>query len=301
VVLLTQRDGTMIAAVDPGMARLLDRRLAAAGAGIEHAAGDETVTLADGVERIAGYELVSGSPWLLVAGIALGGGGDHDEAPAVTSHCDALANMAMLLAWIVRRVVVPINLTDGARSFAAGFLNRRVPLQRNDELGQLANSLNLMAASLERRIEEEAAHARALQDLNRLQAEFVATASHELRTPVTAIRTYAEALLRQDIADPQTRRECLEGIDRASERLVRLARSLLDVSRIDRPGARDPEPVPVDQAIEAAAVKPLPADGGEVVLDLPPDLPPVLADADRRGRARQSDQQQRKFSPLERR
>jgi signal transduction histidine kinase len=173
-------------------------------------------------------------------------------------------------------------LSDGARSFAAGFLNRRVPLQRNDELGQLADSLNTMAASLERRIEEEEAHARALQNLNRLQAEFVATASHELRTPVTAIRTYAEALLRPEIADEETRRECLEGIDRASERLARLARSLLDVSRIDR--GRVPvaiAPARVEQAIEAATDAGTVSDGQKIVLDLAPDLPPVMADADR--------------------
>jgi signal transduction histidine kinase len=158
-----------------------------------------------------------------------------------------------------------------------------VPLKRNDELGDLADSLNQMAASLERRIEEEEAHARALRDLNRLQAEFVATASHELRTPVTAIRTYAEALMRPDIADPEIERECLEGIDRASDRLVRLAKSLLDVSRIDR-GQVPVVLGPVDAVAtinDAAAQADLGGNGAIVHVDVPIDLPLVRADADR--------------------
>ncbi|MGH2585574.1 MAG: sensor histidine kinase, partial [Dehalococcoidia bacterium] len=289
VVLLAQRDGTVIAASEnpEGWVGQSIKDVPLFEGAWAKRTGTGSVTLPDGVERVAGYELVSGAPWLLLAGIP------QAEVDSVIRESlrnillqVALAGLATaLLTWIVlRRVVVPIRmLSDGARAFAAGFLNRRVPLKRNDELGDLAASLNQMAASLERRIEEEEAHARALRDLNRLQSEFVATASHELRTPVTAIRTYAEALMRPDMPDEVTRRECLEGIDRASDRLARLARTLLDVSRIDRgqvPVAIGP--VDAGTAIRAAAAQADPrTNGHSVMIDLPPNLPPVRADGDR--------------------
>jgi signal transduction histidine kinase len=289
VVLLAQRDGTVIAAsTNPeawvGQSIQGDPLFEEAWA---KRSGTGTATLTDGIERVVGYQLVRGSPWLIMAGIP--------QAEVEKVFRDRLGNILLqtalaalataLLAWIVlRRVVVPIRmLSDGARAFAAGFLNRRVPLKRNDELGDLADSLNQMAAALERRIEEEEAHARALRDLNRLQTEFVATASHELRTPVTAIRTYAEALMRPEIDDPAIQRECLEGIDRATDRLTRLAKSLLDVSRIDR--GQVPVvlgPVDARAAIDGAAAQADPRGTGDAVrVEVPAGLPPVQADADR--------------------
>jgi signal transduction histidine kinase len=241
----------------------------------------------DGVDRVAGLQPLSGAPWLMLAGIpeAEVNGAIRASLLRIAQELALAGLAAALLAWIVlRRVVVPIRiLSEGAQSFAAGFLNRRIPLRRRDELGDLAGALNSMATALEQRLEEEEAHARALQELNRLQAEFVATASHELRTPVTAIRTYAEALLRPQILDDESRRECLEGIDRASDRLARLARTLLDVSRIDR-GQVPVQLGPVDvAAVARAAVAQATAAGGSARsrIDLPPELPPVRADADR--------------------
>jgi signal transduction histidine kinase len=198
----------------------------------------------------------------------------------------ALAVIATIaLAWIVlRRIVLPIHvLADGARAFAAGYLNRRIPLQRRDELGDLAGALNQMAAALDRRLAEEAALAQRLRDLNQLQTEFVATASHELRTPITAIRSYAEALQRPDIVDEATRQECLDGIDRSSERLAKLARALLDVSRIDSGRVRiQPEPVDAAPIVRAAIRQAAPdAAPDEIVVHIAPDLPNVLADAER--------------------
>ncbi len=289
VVLLVQRDGTVIAASanpEGWTGQSIQGNSLFENAWAKRS-GTGTVTLTDGVERVAGYELVRAAPWLMIAGIPQAEVENviRDSLTGILLQAVLAGLATALLAWIVlRRVVVPIRmLSDGARAFAAGFLNRRVPLKRSDELGDLADSLNQMAASLERRIEEEEAHARALRDLNRLQAEFVATASHELRTPVTAIRTYAEALMRPDISDPEIERECLEGIDRASDRLVRLAKSLLDVSRIDR--GQVPVilgPVDAAAAIKEAVAQADPGGNGDAIrIDVPDGLPPVRADADR--------------------
>ena len=289
VVLLAQRDGTVIAAsVNPEdwVGQSLAQTSFFEGAWAKRS-GTGTTPMPDGTNRVVGYQTIQGVPWLMVAGIpqAQVDAVVRESLLRVVQQSTLAALATATLAWIVlRRVVVPIHvLSEGARAFAAGFLNRRVPLRRADELGDLADALNSMAASLERRLEEEAAHAQALRELNQLQAEFVATASHELRTPVTAIRTYAEALMRPDIIDAETRQECLNGIDRASDRLARLARTLLDVSRIDR--GQVPvvlAPVAVGAAIRAAVAE---VDqrgaNGAVTVDVPPDLPPAEADADR--------------------
>lgn len=287
-VVLVQQDGTIIAAGDEPerwLGRTLDGSELFADAR-ELGSGTATAALPDGTTRVIGYQAVERAPWLLLAGIP------ESEVTAVQRRAvidvlslTALAAVATAaLLWIVlRRVVVPIDmLADGARAFAAGFLHRRVPLKRNDELGDLADALNSMAAALERRLEEEEAHARALEELNRLQTEFVATASHELRTPVTAIRTYAEALMRPDILDEQSRVECVDGIDRASGRLARLVRALLDVSRIE--SGQVPVtlgPVDAGAAMRAAAAQAAPEDGDAVRVAVSPKLPPVMADADR--------------------
>jgi signal transduction histidine kinase len=289
VVLLVQQDGTVIAAsVDPET--WVGRTIAGTDVFADSLArwrGTGSGVLADGVPRVVAYQSMQRAPWLLMAGIP------RSEVDAALRDTIWLVGVQLALAglatavisWIVlRRVVIPIRmLSDGARSFAAGFLNRRVPLRRRDELGDLADSLNSMAAALDRRLEEEAAHAQALRDLNRLQADFVATASHELRTPVTAIRTYAEALTRPDLTDEETRRECLAGIDRGSERLARLVRTLLDVSRIDSGHmALTLEAVDVAAVARAAVAQAAPGDGGaRVTIDTPSDLPLARADADR--------------------
>lgn len=289
VVLLAQRDGTILAASDEP-----EGWVGQSLAGIDlferawsRDGGSGTATLPDGVARVLSYETLRSVPWVMLAAIPQSevDAVSRDRLRAIAAEMALAAAATALLSWIVlRRVVVPIRmLSDGARAFAAGFLNRRVPVHRRDELGDLAEALNRMAASLERRLEEEAAHAAALQRLNQLQAEFVATASHELRTPVTAIRTYAEALLRPDIIDEETRRDCLEGINRSSERLARLVRTLLDVSRIDS-GRVEVRPGPVDVAavVRAAIAQAAPGDSGDnVIVDIPADLPPVQADADR--------------------
>ena len=289
VVLLVQADGTVIASSDRPEV-WVGRSFGGLDV-FEHArtraSGSHTGVLTDRLERVVAYEWLHGAPWLIMAGIPQA----EVEAALRASLLRigiqvALTGLATgFLTWIVlRRVVLPIRiLADGARAFAAGFLNRRVPLRRRDELGDLADSLNQMAASLERRLEEEAAHARALAHLNQLQTEFVATASHELRTPVTAIRTYAEALLRPDILDEETRQECLAGIDRSSERLARLVRTLLDVSRIDSGRVSVAlKPVDVAACISAAVAQAAPGAAGEnVIVDLPPAVSPAYADPDR--------------------
>jgi len=109
----------------------------------------------------------------------------------------------------------------------AAFAEHDVPM-----LQALANQA---ATAIENaRLYQEASEVGALRELNRLKSEFVARASHELRTPMTAIKSLAESLLRRDLhLDSQTQREFLEGIDAAVDRLGGIVEQLLTLSRIE--------------------------------------------------------------------
>ena len=108
--------------------------------------------------------------------------------------------------------------------------------------------------------------------------DFVANASHELRTPVAAIHGAAETLLLGALSDPQAARGFVEMISRQADRLARLTRDLLDLSRIESGHwAMEPSAVEVDQALRTASDLVTPAaqeKGLEVRREA---LPPALA------------------------
>ena len=118
-----------------------------------------------------------------------------------------------------------------------------------------------------------------LQRLNRMHGQFVAMASHEVRTPLTAIIGYATTLRRFQVGgDPRLRATFLDIIERQARRLLALVESLLTVSNLERGElAARLAPVPV-AALCKEAVEALGAAGGQVRLSLPPDLPPLLTD-----------------------
>ncbi len=71
------------------------------------------------------------------------------------------------------------------------------------------------------------------KELNRRQEEFVANVSHELKTPLTTVKTYVETLLNGAMDEPQTRKNFLQVVEGETERMVRLVRDLLVLSRLD--------------------------------------------------------------------
>ena len=130
-----------------------------------------------------------------------------------------LAAVALLIWVVVGRALRPVEAirTEVAAIGAAG-LDRRVPQPPgDDEIARLAGTMNAMLARIE--------------DAHRRQQQFVADAAHELRSPLTSIRTELEV----DLADPAgaareaTERSVLEEV----ERLSRLVDSLLFLARAD--------------------------------------------------------------------
>ncbi|MDO4670938.1 MAG: ATP-binding protein [Aerococcus sp.] len=93
-----------------------------------------------------------------------------------------------------------------------------------------------------------------IRHLEKVRSDFIANASHELKTPVTAIKGFSETLLDGALEDPNTAKEFVTIIDQETERLESLIRDILDLAKIEQGQAPyTPEPVEVIGAIQASA------------------------------------------------
>ncbi|MBR6951899.1 MAG: HAMP domain-containing histidine kinase [Oscillospiraceae bacterium] len=146
------------------------------------------------------------------------------------------AGRLVMVAIVVLVVAVPVSLfmtmrttkpikemTKTVDRFARGDYSARVDIPFDDELGQLADSFNLMADTLERQEKQ--------------RSEFIANVSHELKTPMTTIAGFADGILDGTIPH-EKENEYLSVISSETHRLSRLVRNMLDVSSLS---ARDPE------------------------------------------------------------
>jgi len=123
-----------------------------------------------------------------------------------------------------------------------------------------------------------------LRQLDELKSEFVSNVSHELRSPLSVIKSYVEAMLDQvDPSDYQTQRKFLTVVNNETDRLTALVSDLLDISRIES-GKFEIELSPVALSdIVQIAVRDLEdrTDKHQVVVDIPPLLPDLSADKDK--------------------
>ncbi len=166
--------------------------------------------------------------------VELSGGPDFGaQALETTRRAFVLAGSgAALLAVIVGLLVsqgltAPLRrLTTATEQMSSGNLSARVPLQGQDEFGQLAGQFNVMAERLETSFAELAAERDALR-------RFIADASHELRTPITALKTFNELLQNGAADDPAARAEFLAESQAQLDHLEWITHNLLDLSRLD--------------------------------------------------------------------
>jgi signal transduction histidine kinase len=202
-----------------------------------------------------------------------------------------LAVLASLV--LARRMVRPIQaLQAGAARIGGGALDQRITVHTDDELEALAEEFNRMTerlrdsyANLEQKVDERTRDlADALKQLevaNRHKSDMLSTVSHELRTPLGAIKGYATALLRFGPRIRQAeRREFLESIDRAADRLSALIEDLLLVQRMDYDKLPlTPEPLNLAELAEevVAELAPRAVDHDFVCL-LPSNLPLARGD-----------------------
>ena len=120
-----------------------------------------------------------------------------------------------------------------------------------------------------------------LQELERLRAEFLGLVSHELRTPLTSIKGSASTLLEESAElDPAERHEFYRIIHEQAAHMRGLIGDLLDAGRIEA-GTLSVAPEPSEVAALVNRARNTFLSGGtrhSVLIDLPPDLPPVMAD-----------------------
>jgi len=117
-----------------------------------------------------------------------------------------------------------------------------------------------------------------------MRSQFVASVSHELKTPLTAIRMFAETLRMGRSADAHERTEFLGTIVEESERLTRLLNNVLDFSKIEKGTKRyNLTPTSLVEVVEAAARAmsyPLAQEGFELCVEVADDLPLISVDRD---------------------
>ncbi|MFZ2053822.1 MAG: HAMP domain-containing sensor histidine kinase [Candidatus Aminicenantales bacterium] len=117
-----------------------------------------------------------------------------------------------------------------------------------------------------------------------MRSQFVSSVSHELKTPLTAIRMFAETLRLGRLQNQQTQEEYLDTIVNESQRLTRLLNNVLDFSKIEK-GKKiyRPQPASLPEVIKAAARAmeyPLSQHGFKLNVELDEDLPAVSVDRD---------------------
>lgn len=157
-----------------------------------------------------------------------------------------LALAIVLSRAVTRRVTEPLGeLADAAAHVAeTDDLALRIDTDRDDELGQLARRFNSMLDRLQLSREELAGSVAA-------QRQLVADASHELRTPITSLRTDLEVLLEGGDLDPAVRADILTALVVQTEELGDLVVDVIDLARGDV-DLREPEPVRLDEIVENA-------------------------------------------------
>jgi signal transduction histidine kinase len=135
---------------------------------------------------------------------------------------------ALLIFGPVRRRLREVQ--QAASRIGAGDTTARAPERGGDEVAALARSFNQMAADLQ-------ARASALAASDQARRQLLADVSHELMTPLTAMRGYLETLAMSELQlDPPTRERYLRIVDEETRRLEHIVGDLLDLARLEGSG-----------------------------------------------------------------
>jgi two-component system, OmpR family, sensor histidine kinase KdpD len=153
------------------------------------------------------------------------------------------------------------------------------PVRSEDERVLEAFTKELVASVELGDLEAEVEAAGVVSAANELRAAILSAVSHDLRTPISAIKASVTSLLQQDVQwTPEARREFLDTIDEETDRLNALVGNLLDMSRLQTDALEImPARVGLEEVLPAALHSLGLADGA-VDLDVPETLPRVLAD-----------------------
>ena len=177
--------------------------------------------------------------------------------------------LALMLARSLLRPVIAVE--QATMQIARGDFSTRVTVETRDELGQLAGAVNQMTAQLE--------------GYEKRRREFLANVAHELRTPLSYIRGYAQAVAEGLVKGEEDRDRYLRIVQEESVRIGRLVDDLMDLTQMDEGHLSfDLQPLDLSLPIEqAAAAIRLQAEekGVGIEAHVPEGLPQPLADGGR--------------------
>ena len=194
-------------------------------------------------------------------------------APLLIASGVAALLVAMLLVVLVGRTLTrPLTqLAAAAEDVAAGNYSRRVGIRGEDEIGMLGAAFDRMAEAVER--------------ARKIQRDFLANLSHELKTPLTSLIGFSQALVDGSLKSDADRVRAAAIVHEESERVLRMAQELLDLARVeggsialnitdvDLGGQLQQELEIVRQRADARDLR--------ITLDVPAETPPVAADPER--------------------
>lgn len=121
--------------------------------------------------------------------------------------------------FFIRSILAPVSeITATAKRIAAGSYGAKIQKHLDDEIGELAETINDMSAKI--------------AQSEKMQAEFISSVSHELRTPLTAITGWGETILSGDHIDPVETRRGMVIILREARRLTSMVEELLEFTRM---------------------------------------------------------------------
>jgi two-component system, OmpR family, sensor kinase len=165
---------------------------------------------------------VGSSALIYVYAVAIGGGASGDSAVKGQILLGGLFSVVVATAlglYYARSAARNIShLQDAARKVADGNFETTIPVAAAGRLGQLARTFNEMQ--------------RRLAELDSARKQFIANASHELRTPIFSLSGFVE-LLEDEDPSPEERAEFVRTMRQQIERLTKLTVDLLDLSQLD--------------------------------------------------------------------
>lgn len=181
---------------------------------------------------------------------------------------------AAVLAYSVFRVLRPLKALQGsAAAIAHGDYQSRIPVKGKDEIAALSVSFNAMAEAVEKHVAE-------INDVAEARKLLLAALTHELKTPMTAIIGYSEALMKTRLTQEQ-REEAAAYINAECSRIERLSQKLMQLIALDGGSGITIAPTPVTELFESVEKTLLPiAERDGVALDMAYGSETLSMDAD---------------------
>jgi signal transduction histidine kinase len=178
----------------------------------------------------------------------------------------------ILFAILTKRLRV---ISEIVSEFEQGNLEHRIDVSTKDEFGQLGQSFNSMADTIEATIEK-------LRLNDNLRRELIANVSHDLRTPLASIQGYVETILMKSDLDDERKLKYLNVILKNTQSLGKQVDELFELSKLEAKQIQpEQEPFSINELAQDVCLKfktQVETHGIELVDNIPHSLPPVIGD-----------------------